>query len=465
MPAKNTWAVTDDLSRADLGDKRLNARLRALTGALVAAPQASLPHAMVTEAALEGAYRFFRNPRVTSSKILAPHIEQTAQRARSHDVVYCVSDTTELRFGGTSRKGLGPLQNGGQGFLEHVSIAVAGDGSRLPLGVLAHKTIVRPPQKKGRSGTTASRQAKDSESLKWMEVVEAAEAAVDCKGRLVHVCDREADIYASLVLLHAHSWRYVLRIAQNRAVVEDGEVSRLFDALKDAPVITTRNIQVRVHKRGADGGEQRYTRTARLAISAISVELRRAKAASASLPKTLQINVVHVHEIDTPEGEDPVDWKLATSEPIKTAEQVDFVVSSYQTRWVIEEFFKALKTGCDFEANQLETFGSIQNLLAVTMPVAIQVLALRSLAQSEPEAPAERVLTNTEIEALRLMSHRRLPEKLTVHDAMYGIAGMGGHIKRNGPPGWLVLSRGYLKLTMQAAVLDKLKLASRSDQS
>ena len=35
-----------------------------------------------------------------------------------------------------------------------------------------------------------------------------------------------------------------------------------------------------------------------------------------------------------------------TTEPIDTVEQVLRIVDWYRARWVIEEFFKALKTGC-----------------------------------------------------------------------------------------------------------------------
>jgi IS4 transposase len=47
---------------------------------------------------------------------------------------------------------------------------------------------------------------------------------------------------------------------------------------------------------------------------------------------------------------------LYTSEPIDTAEQLLTIVDQYRSRWVIEEFFKALKTGCAFEKRQLESY-------------------------------------------------------------------------------------------------------------
>jgi hypothetical protein len=45
---------------------------------------------------------------------------------------------------------------------------------------------------------------------------------------------------------------------------------------------------------------------------------------------------------------------------------------------------------------------------------------------------------------------------------MLAIARLGGHLKRNGEPGWLVLGRGYLKLLDLA---QGFLIAKRCDQS
>jgi IS4 transposase len=45
-------------------------------------------------------------------------------------------------------------------------------------------------------------------------------------------------------------------------------------------------------------------------------------------------------------GQEPVDWLLYTTEPIRTRRQIEDVVDFYRCRWQIEELNKALKTGC-----------------------------------------------------------------------------------------------------------------------
>ena len=39
-----------------------------------------------------------------------------------------------------------------------------------------------------------------------------------------------------------------------------------------------------------------------------------------------------------------------------------------------------------------------------------------------------------------------LPAKPTIKEAMYAIAGLAGHFKQNGDPGWQILGRGLRRL-------------------
>jgi hypothetical protein len=167
---------------------------------------------------------------------------------------------------------------------------------------------------------------------------------------------------------------------------------------------------------------------------------------------------VHVFEKDPPVGETAVDWKLVTSEPCKTQGQIEAVADAYRTRWVIEELNKALKTGCGIEQCQLESIGSILNLLAIMLPIAVQLLALRSLAQMRKGALALGVLSSTQLRVLRAMSKSvKLGDNPTAEQALLAIAALGGHLKNNGPPGWIVLIRGFQDLLRYVEAWEVLK--------
>lgn len=92
--------------------------------------------------------------------------------------------------------------------------------------------------------------------------------------------------------------------------------------------------------------------------------------AAAHLPASLSLQVVEVREIDPPDGEMPVVWRLVTTEPVDTEEQVAAVVDSYRQRWLIEEFFKVVKTGCRFQRLQLESLRALLIELAIETAVA-----------------------------------------------------------------------------------------------
>ena len=166
------------------------------------------------------------------------------------------------------------------------------------------------------------------------------------------------------------------------------------------------------------------------------------------MPPSLKVNVVTVTERGCPDGVEPVSWFLVTTEPIKTRAQIEFIVDAYRTRWVVEEFFKALKTGCQFERRQLETAHSLLNALAILAPVAWRLLLLRHLARAKPKAPASAALTEKQLEVLRAVARKPLPPRANARDAMLAVAALGGHLKSNGDPGWLVIGRGLHDLLL-----------------
>lgn len=464
MAMKQVIAAAGELENADLGDPRRSRRLGSVARAMEAEPSLSLPKALGNDSALEGAYRLLNNKAVTPAAVLRPHVEKTVERAVAAGSVYVVSDSTEVRFGGEDRDGLGPLQGGGQGFLVHVGLCVASDGSRLPLGVLCAESIVRPEVPKGRRGKKTSRKADDRESLKWLRGATAAEKALGGRAAAIHVMDREADIYELLAKMVESKWRFIVRVAQNRKLDTDDQ-GLLFDALDKAHGEVSREIPVTQRRRATKGHPARSARTARLTIAATTLTLRRPTSADRKLPETISVNFVRVFEASPPNGEPAIEWKLATTEPVDTQAQLEAIVDGYRTRWVIEEFFKALKTGCSIEQSQLESLPALLNLLSIKLPIAAQLLALRTHARTNPQAPASAYLSSTQLQVLRAMSKQKLPVDPTVEQALLAVAAMGGHIKNNGAPGWIVLWRGFEDLHRYVAAWDVFQAMKTSDQS
>ncbi len=441
--------VVDEFDSVDLGDPRRDRRATIVAGRLAAQPDATLPGSMEERALLEGLYRHLSSKAVTFGTLLEPHAKKCASRVNEAGDVYAVHDTTVCTFPGEAhREGLGRINEEEQGFLAHVTLAVTADGDRIPLGVLATELLTRGEKKNRRS---SKKRKKDGtrESLRWARGVERASCAVTAPERLIHVADREGDIYELLAELRAKRRRFIIRAAQNRPVELDGVPSKLFDAAQEtAPAYT---LDVPLSRRTKARWTRtthppRNARTAQLTIAALTVALRRPGPCSREFPESLPVHAVHVFEVSAPPGETPVEWLLLTSEPIGERAQIERVLQGYRTRWTIEDYFKTVKTGCAYEKRQLESFHALSNLLAYTLVVAYALLLMRALARANRTLPADAILTPSEIQVLRRVKHARLPAEASVRDALLAIAALGGHIKNNGDPGWQVLSRGWQRL-------------------
>jgi hypothetical protein len=184
----------------------------------------------------------------------------------------------------------------------------------------------------------------------------------------------------------------------------------------------------------------------------------------------LSLWVVHIFEPRPPAGEEAIEWTLLTSEPVTNLEQATAVVDHYRARWVIEEFFKALKTGCSVEKRQLTSYDGLLKVVAVFAPIAWHMLAIRSLARQKRPPPAALLFNNEQLLLLAALldEHRcavRLPSNPTAKDALLGLASLGGHLPRNGEPGWIVLGRGYEDFMASERVWRLARGGQRSDQS
>jgi transposase-like protein len=444
-PPRPLEPLSREMTQANLGDARLSKRLGRLVDDLAESPAESFPKALPDSAALEGAYRFFSNPTVTPDGILEPHVRETATRCGALDRVLVVHDTTEFEFAGdAAREGLGRLVRPGQGFFGHFSLAVTADGSREPLGVLSLETVIRTAPRVARNKRAKQKQG---EAKRWRAGVDRAEQHLAGHARAVHVMDREGDAYSLMVELALADRDFVIRSAHDRVL--DGPVRKLREAAQLAPTVIEREVQLSA-RRSAPGpkGEHfpaRRSRPARLSLAATEVVLA-PKAPDAGLPKRLPLKLVHVFELLPPRGQPPVEWVLLTTLPVDSPDALAFVVDAYRARWIIEEYFKALKTGCQYEQRQLESAHALLNALAVLVPIAWRLLLLRHLAREADARPATDALTQTQVEVLRAVGKRPLPSNPTVRDALLAVAALGGHIKNNGEPGWQVLGRGYRDL-------------------
>jgi Transposase DNA-binding/Transposase DDE domain len=470
--------IVAEYAHVELGDQRLNRRAALIGEAMNAAPSAPLPKIARSKAELEGLYGFMENDAVDYRAILASHAKQTCSRIDEGCVgqtVLVVHDTTSFAFPGeVPRKGMGWLGPQKQGFFGHFALALAADGSHCPFGVVGLSITMRPrpvatdAPKKKRSGKECAEDP-NRDSLRWKRLVDETTDLLRGHAIPIHVMDREADAYELLAGMIGRVQRFVVRVRElDRAVTTpaDGFVTRskLKVVAERAVPVVAREVALNRRRKSKfnDGNKKHPPRDARMAKLEFAAEHVRVRGAKYLIDKgiqeTIDVGIVHVREIDTPPGMEPVEWLIVTTEPIGTAEEILRVVDFYRARWLIEEFFKAIKTGCAYEKRQLESAHALLIALALCVPIAWQMLLLRHQARHEPEAPARTVVSEERLEVLRAIARDPLPPSPTARDVFLAIAALGGHITRSGPPGWITLRGGMDKLLFAEEVW----LAARS---
>jgi hypothetical protein len=441
----------------------MRARLNSTAERLGRSPQASLPQAL-GGAGYKGLMRALSNPKVPQSEMLEAVYQGTLARIEPGQELLSIEDTTDLTFGGArGRARLPRLESNATGFRAHVALCVrADDAMQGVLGVLDLEQIVRTEATKSDQSFRERYNDSAKESLRWQRTVERTEARVAGRAALIHVRDREGDDYAQLCAMRQNGWRFVQRMCYARRLAEAPDFAptarKIDEAMDGLQGICERDVQLSPRGQGKVDPRSpkarrvhpaRRSRQARLRFHACSLEVRRSDNAPKQLPHALQLNVVHVLEIDPPPGSEPVEWYLLTTEPIDTQEHVLRIVDIYRARWLIEEFNKGLQTGCQYEKLQIETPERLWTMLAFYCPVVTNLLALRALAQTTADTPADAVLDADQIDVLRAGRPELRNKPLTVQLALALIARLGGHFTHNGSPGWLVLLRGMTTLREQ----------------
>ncbi|MBL8609031.1 MAG: IS4 family transposase [Myxococcales bacterium] len=451
-------SIRVEFEGAKFGDRRLAVRLVDLVERLEWSPALAFPKIFEDPSQLEALYRFLNNDKVSLRGVLGPHRQATVKRCRSGDVLI-LHDTTNFVFS-TDRKNMGRTRTkGSNGFFMHTSLAVTPE--RDVHGVLAVETWTRQEPSKTDAGgkrpsTREVRKDPNRESLRWLRGVEAS---ADVSG--IHVMDREGDNYDLLAGMMAGQHRFIVRSCHDRTIA--GERS-LHEVLARKPVLLKREVHLgaRAGRKIASKLPPRSERDAQLSVRAGEVTLMRPDPGTG--PKTLPINLVMVTEPRPPVEEEPVEWFLLTSEPIDTVEQIEAIVDGYRTRWVIEEYFKALKSGCQVERRQLESYDAMLVALGMFVPIAVRLLNVRTQARLRPTEPST-LLTPTELRVLSFKTKRTLSTSSTNLEIEDALARLGGHQKSNGRPGWSTLGHALQKLMMLAEGWEARESAERCDQS
>ena len=431
---------------AELGNTRRTARLVETFDQMRAHPGGTLPDKLASPADLRGFYRLCNRDEVTHAAVIDTARQYTLKQvAACPDPVLAIHDATELDYTSLASLAddLGQIgDSNGRGYVCQNVLAVnAETGEVLGLldQILHHR--VEAPEKET---LEEHRNRETRESLLWVHGTQHLPA----DWKLIDVADQGADTFEFLDHEFHSGRRFVVRVHHVRKVYAGhqpvGPQHSLKEYAHSLPELGRFNMDVQAQP----GRKARKDAEFVVRGGAVLVCRPHAKHGHHG-DEPLPLYVVLVSEVNPPAGEKPIVWMLLTNEPVRTLDDAWRVVGWYEKRWIVEEFHKAKKTGCQIEDMQFTTIARLEPAIALLSVVATTLLNLRD-ASRRPDATTRRattLLAPEYVEALSLWRYKEVRD-LTVHEFFYALARLGGHQNRKSDhrPGWIVLWRGWTKL-------------------
>jgi hypothetical protein len=432
----------------DLGHRQRNRCLVKIADLIHRHPGGTLPHKLHAPKDYKAMDRLMNRAEVTHAAVLQAHSQRTLGRMRqAGGPVLVLHDTTELDYSGLrSIAELGSIGgNLGRGYLCHNSLAFE-PGRREVMG-LVHQ-ILHERKLVGRSeGVAAKRKRLSRESRLWTKAVTAIGAAP--ADRLwVHVSDRGSDTFEYLARHVKDGSAFVLRSLGRRKVhVGHDGAGRARLLRRYARSLPARGSQPVVIGARAESGED--TATVGIGFAEVLVQpphVRRGEYEK----RPLKLWLVVVRELEPPRGRPPLEWVLLTNVPVTDETAARERAYWYECRWVIEEYHKAQKTGCGIEDVQFTSAQALQPMIALLSVVAVTLLNLREAGRDDAKAdqPATASVDRRSVAVLTAWRYKTPKPDVTVREFYLALARLGGHQnrRRDRPPGWVVLWRGWMRL-------------------
>lgn len=441
--AENKEWAQEQFESCEFGDKRRTKRVCRMAMNMLECPEKSLPTQSDTWSDLKAAYRWCACDQVTFDAVATPHWEQT--RATKPGRYLLISDTTDIDHSShRAIEGLSRLGKGiGCGMQLHSCLMVDAK-DKLVLGTAG--ALLHYRSKVPKNETRTARLKRRRESQIWGDVVD--QVGEPPKGsQWIHVFDRGGDNFEAMCHIVLNGGDWIIRAAKlNRNVLDaEGNTLSLGDALDDVKLLGSYELSLR-----ARPGQS--ARVARIEVSTRTVRFPRPHFCSKFVKTcgidSIEMNVLIVQEVGAPKGVKPIRWVLLTSLPVDSFEAAWEVIEFYECRWLIEEYHKVLKTGCQMERHALREASRLEPLTALISVIGVRLLQLKTIGRHDPEQLAHRRVPSRWLDALKALRPRLKKTQLTVYEFFRELAKLGGFLgrKHDGEPGWQTTWRGYQKL-------------------
>lgn len=412
----NESYIQNEFRHLDLKDKRLVARTKTIAHDLLSFKGSHVRAFSTSALNARAAYDYFSNPKVQHHRLIQTHQNNTVERLHhcpEEDVILAIHDTSAFNFTSHDAKvELGRIGKGRKNFhgiLQHTCLAITPDNN--PLGLLDMNYYDH--DQFDSCTHRGSRPLEEKCTVRWVHTLQRAQQA--CGERsLIHIADREGDFYDFLNA--ANPYAYIVRVSHRNRYVYDEKSQKhrlcgLFDKIDPLGRITVTTYDTHTHQ----FVEQTLT------VEVVhKVQVPRPNKHNA-LVEPIECHVVRAYN-------DKLEWFLYTNLAVESLEKASKVLHYYRCRWHIESYFKCLKTGLG--AEQIELHASKQcilNLLTMLNIMCVRLYWITFQARHQHDAPAVGIFTEHEIHAAQTYLKVPLCLDLSVREAYFLIARLGGH--------------------------------------
>jgi len=448
-----SW-ISQEFKTLCLNSKRLESRFQMTLSDLSDQPDKSIWLSTGSRANAKAVYRMLSNEKFSKEKILAAHRDATEARSGKGRILLAVQDTMAVNYSThTKTEGLGYNCEQTLGINVHSCILLTTDG--IPLGILAQNVITRTENNSEQRTHQEKRMRpiEEKESYRWLDTMQMATANAPKQARLVHIADREGDIYELYALAQRMEEKFVIRAVYDRL---DTEKAHIMQTLRESSPVGKTFVTIPANRKA-----KTKEREAVFAVQYQHFEVQKPKIRKKEneLESALNLTLIRLAEENPPEGTDAIEWLLMTNLEVNHSDDALRAAEYYKQRWKIERFHFVLKSGCEIEKIQQRSVEGITSLILMYSIIAIHIMQLTFLARSAPQTPCDLIFSEPEWKTLYRAANRTTSEPEippSMEEAVRLVAKLGGHVasKSDGPPGLKVIWIGLNKLFLLIAYRD-----------
>ena len=413
--------ITDNLDEllntvaknVDLGHKKRDLSFLRQVQTLCLNPGGTAAGGSVSPSAMMSAYRFAGNPRIDLDKLRKVRMETTLSHVDAGETVLLINDVSLLDYcrhlSKEDRRDIGDGKGKGYEYVCNLAVSLKREQT---LGVL-HDCLISSngpddmsevdyfdaPLLKSLPEKSIAKLPCNHKHMITTHALHVSKKFPDVK--FISVADREFDDYFHFLALKKNGMDAVIRSCANRNVqiikpawlpsealtgrqsglpLLPGHVCVSMNQLvKHVPLSHLKTVWL--DKKERLTGEGPEAEAVPVSAGTFRITLYRNAMRDNTYVKAseyVELNIVVVKETRPRKGREPILWVLLSTLPVDSMDQISEIVRIYELRWLIECFFKLLKSGFGLEDLRFDGVEKIGRHLIVTTIAAAFVCALKS---------------------------------------------------------------------------------------